>query len=103
MEVQIDIAQRLRNVRLQHRFTQERIAENIGIKKSTYAAYEEGRAKPSLDTFLKLSEFYGFNSLDELLGIVKIKTGKTSPIDIAYNSTNEEKRKIVDFILNLNC
>ncbi len=53
--------------RMRKGLTQEELAEKIGMAKITISAYEIGRAKPSLDVLIKLSDVLEV-SLDELLG-----------------------------------
>lgn len=99
--MQINIPQRLKAVRESRGLTQVKVAAGIGANVKAYQKYEEGRATPSIPTLMKLSNFYSFNSLDQLLGIAE---EKEQPLFItAYHSADEQKRKIVDLVLNLNC
>lgn len=100
--MEINIQQRLRDLRKENRFSQAQVAEFCGIKPKTYNHYETGRAIPSLSNLLKLTTLYGLSSLDELLGI-KFTAKKLSILEGAYYSAPLDKRKIVDFVLNLNC
>lgn len=101
--MEINIPQRLKDLRAEHSYTQQNVADGIDIKKRTYQAYEEGRAMPPLDVFISMAAFYGYYSIDKLLGI----EGKLQEVNgvfmDAYHSADPEKRRIVDFILNLNC
>lgn len=101
--MEINIPQRLKSIREGRKLTQEKVAKAIGTKRGTYQTYEEGRATPGIPTLIKLSNFYGFHSLDQLLGIVENKEPEQPPLVLAYHSVDLEKRRIVDFILNLNC
>lgn len=101
--MQINIPQRLKTIRESRNLTQLKIANAIGMKRGTYQTYEEGRASPGIPVLIKLSTFYGFNSLDQLLGMEEGKEQEQPPLLAAYHSVDLEKRKIVDFILNLNC
>ena len=49
---------RLKNIRLQNGFTQNDIADMLGICRSTYTYYETGKSKPSVETLFTLSRFY---------------------------------------------
>ncbi len=49
-----------------NKITQKRVAEYLGIHRSTYAKYETMR-KPEIDVVLKLSVLYNI-SLDEFMG-----------------------------------
>ena len=47
--------------------TQEFVAEQIGVKRYTYAKWEQGRAEPSMQDLRKLADFFDV-SIDYLLG-----------------------------------
>jgi transcriptional regulator with XRE-family HTH domain len=49
--------------------SQRQIAEGIKINRSAYGSYEDGRAEPSINTFISLSKFYGI-TLDEMFAEV---------------------------------
>ena len=48
----------LRRVRDGKGWTQGRAAKKIGVKRATYAAYEEGRSLPRALVFVKLMRVY---------------------------------------------
>ena len=48
-------------------WTQQDVAEAIGVRYQSYQAYERGIAVPTLQNFLKLAELYDV-SLDFLVG-----------------------------------
>lgn len=58
---------RLRHYRKRKRLTQEQLAKELGIKRSTYAKYETGENKPDYNTLKKIADFFEI-STDELLG-----------------------------------
>lgn len=58
----------LRMERAKKGLTQERIAEKLNIKRSTYAKYETGENQPDYDMLKKMADFFGVSS-DYLLGI----------------------------------
>lgn len=47
---------RLKEARLRKGFTQEQLAEKIGVAKSTYTGYEKGNREPNVNTIGKLME-----------------------------------------------
>lgn len=51
----------LKNLRLKKEITQEELAGYIGIKRTTYAAYEQGRSRAPIEILVKLAFFYGIN------------------------------------------
>ena len=101
--MEINIPLRLKGLRESHKRTQEKVAAGVGVKRKTYQAYEEGRATPPIPILIKIAAFYGLYSLDQLLGMEELKEHEPSGFMKAYHSVDLEKRKIVDFILNLNC
>lgn len=68
------ISKRLRQVRLEHKMTQQNIADILGIDRTTYTFYETGVTKPSVITLMKLADIYQI-TLDSLLGIEQAKDG----------------------------
>lgn len=60
--------ERIRNLRIDHDFTQKQIAEYLNIKQNTYSQYEIGVLNYPIDILIKLSAFYQ-TSVDYLLGL----------------------------------
>ena len=58
---------RLKELRLQHGFSQEELAEQIGIKRNYYSDWENGKCKPNYEKLEKIADFFGV-SLDWLFG-----------------------------------
>ena len=58
---------RLKELRLQHGFSQEELAEKIGIKQKSYSDWENGKCKPNYEKLEKIADFFGV-SLDWLFG-----------------------------------
>ncbi|MDD6237373.1 MAG: helix-turn-helix transcriptional regulator [Clostridiales bacterium] len=60
--------ERIRNLRIDHDYTQKQIAEYLNIKQNTYSQYEIGILNYPIDILIKLSIFYQ-TSIDYLLGL----------------------------------
>ena len=58
---------RLKELRLQHGFSQEELAEKNGIKLNSYSDWENGKCKPNYEKLEKIADFFGI-SLDWLFG-----------------------------------
>ena len=58
---------RLKELRLQYGFSQEELAEKIGIKQNSYSDWENGKCKPNYEKLEKIADFFGV-SLDWLFG-----------------------------------
>lgn len=52
------IGSKLIKERLARRLYQQQLADKIAIKRATYAAYEEGRAEPSIFTLEKICQVF---------------------------------------------
>lgn len=57
----------LKELRLEKGYTQKEVAEAVNITQRAYAFYEKGDRQPSIETILKLAEFYNIPT-DILLG-----------------------------------
>jgi len=62
----MNIIKNIKYLRKRAGMTQEQFAGEIGIKRSSVGAYEEGRAEPQLQTVLKIAEVFNV-SVDQLL------------------------------------
>lgn len=59
----MDLASRIRALRKAAGWTQQSLADELGLKRSALGAYEEGRAEPKLATLIALARHFGM-SLD---------------------------------------
>ena len=76
-----ELHERIKTLRLKNGYTQQQLADILGIDKSTYAHYEAGRRTPNIEKLKKLAEFYGMQ--DELLGAtLPIVTKVEYPVDM---------------------
>ena len=57
-------SQQLKVIRIQNKFTQQQLADALGITRSAYCGYEIGRRSPDLETIIKMSEFYNLSLTD---------------------------------------
>ena len=56
----------LRQERIGRQWTQEYVAEKIGITKTAIQYLETGRCKPSYDILIKLLDLFGYNDPRQL-------------------------------------
>lgn len=61
-----ELHRKIHDLRKIHGYTQQYVADQLEIDKSTYAHYEAGRRTPDVRKLRKLAELYGLK--DELLG-----------------------------------
>ncbi|MGI5962115.1 MAG: helix-turn-helix domain-containing protein [Lawsonibacter sp.] len=64
--------ERIRDLRIDHDYTQQQVAEYLNVKQNTYSQYEIGVLNYPLDVLMKLADLYGV-SVDYLLGRTPIK------------------------------
>lgn len=69
----------IKSLRVDNDFTQQEIADALGITRSRYSNYENGINEPSLDILIRLSKLFNC-SIDDLLKI-KINTIIKNKID----------------------
>ena len=58
---------RIRDLREDHDWKQEYVAEKIGVRQTTYSKYELGKINIPIDMLIRLADLYGV-SLDYLVG-----------------------------------
>ena len=56
----------LRQARLNKGYTQEDIANKLGVKKNTISNYENGVSEPDMETYIKMCEYYETDPTDIL-------------------------------------
>lgn len=59
-------SQNLKKYRKLRKMTQQQVANELGLERSSYTAYETGKNEPCLSTLLRISEVFQV-SVDELL------------------------------------
>jgi len=53
-----NLSKNLKHLRKQKKYSQEFLAENLGVTRSRIGSYEEGRSLPSLEFIVKVSNYY---------------------------------------------
>ena len=64
----VDLGNRLKTLRLQKGITQENLAAQLSVTKSTISAYENGDRRPPLENLLLLARIFKVTT-DYLLGV----------------------------------
>lgn len=70
-----NIANILKNLRIQANMSQEELAKLLGISRSAISSYENGTRSPNHDILIKIATIFNV-STDYLLGLSEIKTNK---------------------------
>ncbi len=99
----------LRNLRKSHHFTQQNIADVLGIDRSAYTFYEIGKTRPSLESMKKLCDIYnvslgylcGYEENNPELRREKVDALSSVEIDPIANLPKEERYLLMYFrVLN---
>jgi transcriptional regulator with XRE-family HTH domain len=88
----IDVANRLYELRKKSNFSQEELAEKIGVSRQAVSKWERAEASPDTDNLILLSKLYSI-SMDELLST-------DEPIEMKKQSADEvvgEEKREKDF------
>lgn len=64
----IYFGEKLKALRLEKGYTQQQLAERVGLVKGSISAYEQSAKYPSIDVLIKLCDLFGV-SADYLLGL----------------------------------
>lgn len=94
---------RLKEARLQKGFTQEQIAEKIGVAKSTYTGYEKGNREPNVNTIGILMKELGVDAnflwQDETTFPFELTYDEMENLVKKYRDLDEHGKEMVDFTL----
>ena len=85
----MDIATKIKNARIKVNFTQEQVAEALGVSRQTISNWETGKTYPDIISVVKMSDLYDI-SLDHLL---KEELYMSNYLDYLEESTNSVKSK----------
>lgn len=93
-------ADNLRNTRLSAGLTQQQVADQMGITKSTYCGYETGKRQPDVQKIKQISQILGVPS-DVLLETETPPTpgGGGLRKNSMYDLLNQENRAMVDALI----
>lgn len=86
------IADEIKNARIQKRYTQEQVSENLLVSRQTISNWENGKTLPDIISIIRMSELYEL-SLDELVKGDKVLLEKIER-DV---SAVKAKKKIIKF------
>ena len=105
--MEIDMYRRIRDLREDHDFKQEKLAEILGCKQSTYSDYETGRCDISTQRLIALSDIYN-SSTDYILGLTDdpqrfISTEKSSVQHRLKELRQQYKLTQTEIAAKINC
>ena len=58
----MDLADRLQDLRKKANYSQEQVADLLGISRQAISKWESGQGKPELDNIIKLTEIYNVSA-----------------------------------------
>lgn len=64
-----DISRRLKRARIISDMSQRQMYERLGVKQSTFSAWENGKAEPDIKTFLEMCRIYGIDDIKTYFGV----------------------------------
>ena len=82
--MQIEIGKQLKSHRKLLKVSQQTIADQLNIDRSTYACYEIGKTFPPIDTLIRLSRIYN-TSIEDLLGLKRERSLMLAEETAAYD------------------
>lgn len=85
----IELGNRLADLRKQHGYSQEELADKLGVSRQAISKWERGEASPDTDNLIELAKIYDI-SLDELLGLNP--SNKKEENDEDKENKEEEKK-----------
>ena len=71
----LSIGQKIQGYRVKNRFSQETLAEKLGVSRQSVSKWELGQALPEVDKIIAMSKLFSI-STDELLAIDESRLGK---------------------------
>ncbi len=89
----------LKSQRKQRKLTQKELADLVGVKKKTQIKYEKGRKFPCMEYLFRLY-IMGFNLIELGFADVFLNPQEQAIIDLYRKSSQKNKRKILQILLN---
>lgn len=100
------IKDRIKEARLNKKYTQEQLANLIGVAKSTVTGYEKGNSTPSIDIFYKIMSVLDVDAnymyQDDMRELYKDKATPEEFDNIIkkYRNLDDHGKEMVDFTLS---
>lgn len=103
--IYVEFGRRLALLRKQYNLSQADLAKKLGMPQSTYATYEVGKRKITLELILQFSQFYSVSPTFLVTGQERFDSDMTislAEIDLIkkHRALSERGKEAVDMILN---
>lgn len=95
MDMQSKIANRLKELRKQHKYTQQYIANICSLTRSTYSSYENKIASPPTTLLNKLADIYNVSS-----DYISCLTDDATPVKPSKSTTTYSDVSLIDLTSN---
>lgn len=92
----MDIGSKLKEARQKSRFTQEEIAEKLGVSRQSVSNWENNKTYPDIVSVIKLSDIYSV-TLDSLLKEEKDVSNYIEFLSDSTNTVKSQKKKVKIF------
>ncbi|WPC42185.1 helix-turn-helix transcriptional regulator [Clostridium sp. JS66] len=93
----MSISERLQKLRKHERYSQEQLAEKLGVTRQAISKWESNQGNPDINNIIKLSEIYNVSTDYLLKGEEQIS--KPIEIDSEENKENIKSRKMFNILL----
>lgn len=101
-----DFSETLKELRINAGYSQKQVYDFLGIRQSTFSAWETGRAEPSADMLLKLCKLYKVNDIFAAFGYdgynddgsLRLNVNEISLIE-KYRTLDPHGKDMVDTVL----
>ena len=96
LEAQEIISQEIKKIRKNLGYTQQQIADLLGVDRSTYTCYETGRIKPDIKTIMSLSRVFGVDYTEILESENESRLSDSASSKENRNSKSSAKIKLAN-------
>jgi transcriptional regulator with XRE-family HTH domain len=102
MEIKKLIGDRVKDLRLKKKFTQERLSEDIGINPKYLSSIERGKENPTLNMLIKLAVSLDVE-MEQLFSYLQYEdpVGRKNRIINLIEKANDEQLKTIEKICNV--
>ncbi|EAF6117583.1 XRE family transcriptional regulator [Listeria monocytogenes] len=93
-------SERLKQLRIERKLTQQIIADNIGVNRVTYTNWENGKREPDLDKVVELATELN-TTVDYLLGNTDINRLDVTVEEVEKSTLQDKEAMITDLEKNI--
>lgn len=91
----MEVSEKLRKLRTEHKITQRTLAESIGVSRVTLGKWETGKIEPSVDILYKYRKLFGLEN--DFFDKIETVTFDVSPLNF---SGRRELKKFYNSLIN---